>query len=1176
MGNTSDFVHLHLHTEYSLLDGVAKIKPLAKRIKELGMNACAITDHGVMYGIFEFWSAMKSEDIKPIIGCEVYVANRTRHDKESGIDNQRYHLTLLAKNQEGYHNLLRMTSAGQTEGFYYKPRVDKELIQKYGKGIIALSGCLSSNFNRYLMSGKRDQAVEWIKFLDESVDDVYIELQRNGIKDAEDLIPTQVEIAKELNLPLVATCDTHYIDQDDHKVQEIVWAISDGKRLDDPDRRKYGSTEFYVKSPEEMKELFADIPEAVTNTQVLADSVEIYDVTYERVQPKFDPKLDDDQTKELLYKNSYAGAKKRYGEITPSIKERIDYELEIIGNKGYNDYFLVVEDYVKWAKDNGILVGPGRGSGAGSVVAYSLEITNLDPFTYDLIFERFLNPERPSPPDFDIDFQDDRRDELFRYASEKYGDENTAHIGTFGKLKTKAAIRDVARVMGIDLATADKLSKMVIVKFGRVHSIEKMMDEVPEFANIINSDPKLQELASYVSKLSNIARHVSTHACGYLITPGPISDYVPIQLESKGGEKTVTQFEGGEIEYLGLMKFDFLGLSNLTLISNTLKQIEYQTGETIDIDQIPLDDEKTYKLFQEGNTTAIFQFESDGMKRYLRELKPTELEDLIFMAAAYRPGPMEYIPGYIARKFGREPVIYPHESLTEILEPTYGYAIYQEQVINIAVTYAGYSLGEADLLRRAMGKKKPEVMAKEKTKFIAKSAELGREQKKTEEIWSYLEPFADYGFNRSHSAAYALIAYQVGYLKSNYPLEFFAGLMQTDLDSADKLQRDLVEARKNGIKILPPNVNKSFYQFSIEGENEIRFGLGGIKGGGAKSMKALVKERRESGEFANLDELISRVGPENISKKDLEYLVQVGAMDQFGQRNSLLAVIPSVYSRLAKAGSIKSTGQMGLFSASGANKQFAKTPLPKLDPVPDVQLIQWERDHLGVFLTKHPLDRFSWIGLYPEFKLLNELPQMREGTNVKVLGFIESVKRIRTKKNKLMSFLTITDEHGQIEGVMFSETHEKYSSHIREAMPVIITGGISFRNESCSILIDTIQDASEVHPPRNVTIDITEVKDEALLEEIRDCFAGDSTIPVDIMYGDSFEPKTITRYAKSTPECVAVIRKYIKSTEAEQKPSEKKFTPADLSDVLTGDTEWQPDPEVPEEIVEMEMQYKDD
>ncbi|MFQ5493402.1 MAG: DNA polymerase III subunit alpha [Candidatus Dojkabacteria bacterium] len=1122
------FVHLHLHTEYSLLDGVAKIKPLIQKVKELGMNACAITDHGVMYGIYEFWNQCRKEGIKPIIGCEIYVAHRTRHDKTPGIDNKRYHLTLLAKNFEGYQNLMKIVSTAQTEGFYYKPRADRELLQKHGKGIIALSGCLGSNFNRALASGQRKKAVKWLQFLDKTFDHTYVELQRNGIKDSHDLIPKQIEIAKELKLPIVATCDSHYLEPEDHKIQEIVWCISDGKRLTDPDRRRYGSTEFYVKGPADMAEIFRDIPEAVENTQKIADLVEEYSIEFDRIQPRFDKTLDGKQTRALLKKKTLAGAKQRYGKLTKKIKDRIGYELEVIHNKGYDDYFLVVEDYCNWARKQDILIGPGRGSGAGSVASYSLGITDLDPFKWELIFERFLNPERPSPPDFDIDFQDDRRDELFEYMSKKYGRENTSFIGTFGRLKTKAAIRDVARVMGIDLQTADRLSKMVLIKFGRVFSMEKMRDEVMEFDEIISSSPQLEELAGYVSKLENLARHVSIHPCGYLVTPNPITDYVPLQTEAKGGDKIITQIEGYSLEPMGLMKFDFLGLSNLTVISNTVKQVKFNHDVDLDMDTISFEDEKTFELFQKGNTTGVFQFESDGMKRYLRDLKPTEMEDLIFLNAAYRPGPMQYIPSYIKRKKGEEKVTYLHESLEPILKTTYGYAIYQEQVINIAVTFADYSLGEADILRRAMGKKKPEVMAKEKEIFTEKAKAKGHGEKLINSVWSYLEPFADYGFNRSHSASYSMIAYQTAYLKANYPLEFIAGIMETDINSSDKLHRDLKEARDMGVEILSPDINRSFYTFSIEGGNAIRFGLGGIKGSSAKAMKRIVEERVEKGDYASFEELVSRVGTANLAKKDLECLVMVGALDQFGYRKQLLEFIPYIVEIVSRREKSAQAGQSSLFGDGSASEPEDLIEMPEVDKEDEYQKLTWEKELLGAFITDHPIAKHQHLLATNDVIPLHKASTLEDGKLFRTLAIISRVKVIYSKRdNKPMAFLELEDQDIKAEAVVFSSRYVQLNMKIQENLPLVISGRANYRNDEFSVIIEDIISLDDFNPTNEIIINIIEETNKNHLMELKKTISSNpGNFKLRIIYGTSFDKRELVKGIDPSPDVLSIINRY--------------------------------------------------
>jgi len=1158
---SSNFTHLHLHTEYSLLDGVAKIDPLVKKVKEAGMTACAITDHGVLFGAFNFMQACNYAGIKPIIGCEVYVAERTRFDKQAGIDNRRYHTTLLAKNQIGYHNLLKMASLAQTEGFYYKPRVDKELMEKYSEGIIALTGCMGSPFNRAIAEGNIAKAEKWLQFLIHTYKDVYVELMRTNYKANDDLLPIQLKLAEKYKLPITATCDSHYVEQEDFRIQEIAWCISDGTKLNDPNRRQYVTQEFYVKKPDQMNELFKDLPEAIENTMKIADIVEEYKIVFDRIQPEY-PDIPKGKTaKEMLREKAFAGAKVRYGKMTDELKKRIEYELKIIHDKGYDDYFLVVEDYCNWARSQGILVGPGRGSGAGSVVAYNLKITNIDPYEYNLIFERFLNPERPSPPDFDIDFQDDRRDELFEYMSKRYGQENTSFIGTFGRLKTKAAIRDVARVMGIDLGLADKLSKMVKVKFGRVHTIDMMMKEMPEFKEIIDNDPRLQELTGYVKKLENIARHTSTHACGYLVTPKPITDYVPVQREAKGGGRVMTQYEGALMEYLGLMKFDFLGLSNLTIIQNTLKQIKYTLNKEVDMDTIPMDDKKTFKLFQAGNTTGVFQFESDGMKKYLKDLKPTEVEDLIFLNAAYRPGPMQYIHDYIERKYGRQKTEYLHKDLEPILKTTYGFAIYQEQVINIAVEIGGYSLGEADMLRRAMGKKVPAVMEGERKKFIEKAQENGYTKKTAEDIFSYMAPFADYGFNKSHSACYSVIAYQTAYLKANYPIQFMAGIMETDLGNAEKITRDLKECREMGIQVLPPDINESFVDFKIEpgkkfkdGKERVRFGLGAIKGIGYKIVENIVKEREEptstsilhpaSGDegaqtknfnsqtqdFTSLDDLIERVGVQKLTKKSLELLIQVGAMDRWGNRNQLLAVMPAIYDRVSSEENSRRGGQGDLFGTLGKNEiHKTTTQLPQIDREDDRMRIQWEKDLLGTFLSEHPLNRYRKLLLNGNIKSISDSSKLKDRQKAMVLSIISEKKVIYTKKDsKAMAFLQLDDGDDKVEAVVFPKTYERVRDALVENIPMVMTSLISFREDKFSLIIDDIAPADNIQSEDELTIDITGVTDKNEISEIKKVITENkgSELKLKILYGSPYAKKTLQKTVSSKVEIINFLSKY--------------------------------------------------
>lgn len=1125
---SDQFVHLHVHTEYSLLDGVTKIRPMLERVKAMGMTSCAMTDHGNMYGAYEFWSIAKELGIKPILGCEVYVANRSRFDKEAGVDNVRYHLTLLAKNKEGYHNLLKIVSLSHTEGFYYKPRVDAELLEKYSKGIIVLTGCPSGQINRLLSEKEYDKAKEYILYLKKVFSDIYIETFRVGVNEFDAINADHHKLSKETGIPVVATCDVHYLEPEDYIIQEIAWCISDGNKLADENRRQFISKEFYLKSPEELIDLYSDQPEVITNTLKVADSVEIYPIEFERIQPKYDMKLSVEETKKLLRDTVFEMLPDRYPKLTEEIQKRVDYELEIINQKGYNDYFMVVYDYIKWARSQHILTNC-RGSGAGSVVAYILKITDIDPFKWNLIFERFLNPERPSPPDFDIDFQDDKRDLLFTYMSEKYGEENTSFVGTFGRLKTKAAIRDVARVMGIDLSIADRLSKMVVVKFGKVFPIEKMRHESKEFDEMIKNTQGLEQLAKYVSKLENLARHVSIHACGYLVTPKPITDYVPVQIAVKEGNKKITQIEGTYLEPMGLMKFDFLGLRNLTIIDKAIRLIKAKHKITIDVNKIPLDDEQTFKLFQAGNTTGVFQFESEGMKKYLRDLQPTEIEDLIFLNAAYRPGPMQYITSYINRKYKREEVIYLHESLEPVLKSTYGFAIYQEQVISIAVVYAGFTLGEADMLRRAMGKKKVEVMAKEKEKFILKAKERGHSEELSKQIFAYLEPFADYGFNRSHSANYSLIAYKTAYLKSHYPTEFMASLLETECGYPDKFGNILKETRDMKLSLLQPDINYSLVEFNIESDEHIRYGFAGIKGAGERVMQNIVDERIKNGIYSSLEDVIARVGFDNLSKKDLECLIKVGAFDSFGYRSQLLAQLPLVFDKYSKFAKCISGGQSGLFDVMSAdNKTFERSPLPKTPIETDYEKFAWEKEILGIFMSAHPLQFYNFVYADPSIQPILKIEKYVDKEAFKTLGISNRIKIIRTKAGgKSMAFIDLEDMYSKIEGVVFPRTYERLQDKLQEMIPCVFTGTISYRDGKVSAMIDDIILIDDYCNKNPLEINICEEKDKARLEKLKGLIAENAgEIKLRIIYGNKYDPKSIIKYINPSHKLIEFIKDY--------------------------------------------------
>lgn len=1105
MSNSSKppFVHLHVHTEYSMLDGLNRIPKMVEYAKELGMNALAISDHGVMHGVYEFWKACKAAEIKPIIGCEIYVAPTDRTIKEEVNGVKYYHLLLLAKNLTGYHNLIKLVSQSHLEGFYYKPRADKELLEKYSEGIICTSACPASPLGRHILRDEPEKAEEWLKTLHSIYkDDFYLELQRHGFEGADDIsnidekdyneeqlnfMKEQVKInkyikewAKKYDLPLVATTDAHYLTEDDETTQEIVFAIKDGKKVDDPTRRRaYKHT--YIKSQEEMARIYSDLPEVLENTQKIADSVEKFDITYERVQPHYLDLKEGETAQQVLRDITYEGAKNLYGEITPELTERIDMELGVIHDKGYDDYFLVVRDILNWARQQKIIVG-ARGSVGGSVVAYCTGIINIDPIKWELYFERFLNPERPSPPDIDMDIQDSRRDEVIAYAEEKYGHANFCGIITFGKLATRIAIRDVARVMNIDLNVADTLSKMVEVNFGKPKPISWMMENNNEFKNLVGSDARLGAMADVVSKIEGMCRHASTHASGYLITPKPVTDYVPVQLESGDSEKVITQLEMGPLEYLDLMKFDFLGLQNLSIIDYTLKLIKKLHNKEIDIYNVPNDDEKTYKLFQEGNTTAVFQFESAGMKRYLKELQPETLEDLCFMAAAYRPGPMQFIPGYIACKHGKQEPEYLVKELEPILQSTYGFIIYQEQVIRIAVDIAGYSMGQADILRRAMGKKVMSIMQEQKKIFVDGCVKNGFSEEIGTQLFDHLLEFANYGFNKAHSATYAVLGYWTAYLKAHYPREFMCARLTSVMNFPDKLTVALEEAKHMGLEILPPDINKSVSEFVPEDENGIRFGLDGIKNVGKNVVEELVNTRNEEGEFKSLDDFCARVPSAN--SRTIDALIKVGAMNAFGKLGGLLEVYPEILTKRSKEAKKKADGQLDIFGQSEKKEDATVpvTPLPDVAEIPISQKLAWERELLGIYFSSHPLTHYEEFFAKESILQISQT-QIEDGKSITGAALVARIKSITTKKGDPMAFLTLEDMDNTWDSVLFPRDYEKYKDKVSEGDVVLISGKGNKRNGEMSILINRIKNLVNNNEEEETEMD-SEVKEFATKKKV--------------------------------------------------------------------------------------------
>ncbi|WKZ31060.1 MAG: DNA polymerase III subunit alpha [Candidatus Dojkabacteria bacterium] len=1054
----SKFTHLHLHTEYSLLDGTIKIANLVEKLKELGMDSCAITDHGVMYGAYKFYKSLKEAGIKPIIGCEVYVAPRDHNLKEAGIDNKYAHMILLAQNKTGYINLMKLVSAGHMEGYYYKPRVDIETLKKYSEGLVATSACLGGVVARHLMNGEDKKAEEMAKIFAEIYPGrFYIEIQRNGITEQDEVNPKLIEIARKLDLPLVATCDAHYLNQDDALVQEVLWCIADGKTLEDPTRRTYMSQELYVKSSEQIAQLFEDLPEAVENTQKIADSIEEYSLSFDRVEPRFLGLPKGETSASYLRKLAYEGAEKKYGKIDEELQKRIDYELEVINEKGYNDYFLVTREFVIFCRENGIVVGM-RGSGCGSVVAYTTDITHLEPISWELYFERFLNPERNSPPDFDIDIADRRRDEVIQFAIDRYGIDSVKQIGTFSKLQTRQAIRDVSRVLGVDLAVADQLSKMVEIVFGKAKDIDYMIENNKEFAQIVESDPLNKRMADIVRRIAGLCRGVSTHACGIIITPDEVSNYVPLQRDSKGEGIGMTQFEMFDLEEVGVMKFDFLGLRNLGVIGDSVEKIKGSTGEELDLMSVDANDPDTYKLIQSGHTVGIFQLESEGMRKTIRGLKPETQEEICYLLAAYRPGPMQFIPEYVEVKEGKKEAEYLMPELEPILSITNGVITYQEQVIRIAVDIAGYTMGGADMLRKAMGKKKMDVMEQEKPKFIGGAVEKGFKQESVDQLWERLLQFANYGFNKAHSASYALVSYWTAYLKAHYPLEFMAALLEGDLDTFDRVVIDLQECERLGIQVLPPDVNKSDHKFTIDGKN-IRFGMAAIKNVGEDVVKVIVEERAKNGEYRNFDDFVYRNIDNKVQKRVVEYMIMAGALDSLGDRQQLIAALPLVYDRYKHEKTSQKLGQIDIFSSGPAEVQMVHIDhpmqLPEGEPTPVYQKLEWEKELLGIYVSSHPLDDlhefFASKGAIP----ISELLQKEAGRKIYVVGGIASnVKRITTKKGDPMAFVTVEDKSASIEMVVFPSAFEEVKDELLPNKPMLFAGRLNDRDGDKSFMLE--------------------------------------------------------------------------------------------------------------------------
>ena len=1104
------FTHLHVHTQYSILDGAAAIKPLLKRAKELGMTALAITDHGNMYGVKEFHDAAEKEGIKPILGCEVYVAGGSRFDK-SGKDDRGDHLILLAKNLEGYHNLSKIVSYAFTEGFYYRPRVDKELLRLYHDGIICCSACLGGELPQAIMRGDMQEARRVVEeFVSIFGEDYYLELQlhQSGIPRIDEQVyenqkkvnAVLLQLAAEYGVKYICSNDVHFIMADDAPAHDRLICLNTGRDLDDPNRMRYTWQE-YLKSEEEMAALFPDHPEALATTAEIAGKVEEYSLEHKPLMPNF-PIPDDfdvplDQLKETFRKKikdeavlaeidrctdsldevvgrhpelsdqltiakqfrylehlTYKGAERRYGTLSDAVRKRIEYELSTIEWMGFPGYFLIVWDFIRAAREMGVSVGPGRGSAAGSVVAYSLTITNIDPMKYDLLFERFLNPDRISLPDVDVDFDEDGRADVLHYVVEKYGSKRVAQIVTFGTMAPKAAIKDVARVQKLPLSESNRISKLVPEKPGTTFA--KAYKEVPELVKEKESDnPLIRDTMKYAEKLEGSVRQTGVHACGVIIGQDDLEKFAPMAI-AKDAELNVVQYEGKLVESVGLIKMDFLGLKTLSIIKDALENIESTTGSRPDIDAISLDDPLTYDLYSRGETTGLFQFESPGMKKHLRNLKPNRFEDLIAMNALYRPGPMEYIPNFIARKHGLEPVTYEIPDMEEYLKDTYGITVYQEQVMLLSQKLAGFTGGEADTLRKAMGKKKRDVLDKMKPKFIEGAKKNGHDPKICEKIWGDWEAFASYAFNKSHSTCYAYVSYQTAYLKAHYPAEFMAALLSRNLSDIKKISFFMDECKRMGLSVLGPDVNHSKIRFSVDEGGNVRFGLAAIKGVGESAVQNIIDTRKEGGPFKSVYDFVERVNLQTVNKKTLENLVLGGAFDAISDlpRSAYLArdehdgtLLDALVRYGNRVQSEKNNVQQSLFGGITEESSVQKPEPPQYTPWTKLETLNRERDVIGIYLSSHPLDDFSLIiKHYCTCSLgdLADLPSMN-GRDFVAAGMVTSVMHLTTKTGKPYGRFTIEDYNGSHEFVLFSKDYENFRRFLFEGYYLLIKGKVAPR-----------------------------------------------------------------------------------------------------------------------------------
>ena len=1063
------FVHLHVHTEYSLLDGACRIKGMMDRVKELGQTAIAITDHGVMYGCIDFYKAAKEAGIKPIIGCEVYVARRKMSDRVHGIDNDPYHLVLLCKNRKGYENLCMLVSEAFTRGFYGKPRVDLELLEKYSEGLVCLSACLAGAIPQYLLDDDYDSAREYaLKLADIFQEgDFYLELQDHGIEDQRPVNQDVMRLARETGLPLVVTNDAHYLRKEDAQMQDVLLCIQTGKTVDDQNRMKFQTEEFYLKSEDELRQLFPGCDEAFENTAKIAEKCNLEFVFNEYHLPSF-PVPEGYTNEEYFRKLCYDGFVQRYPHQPKEYIERLEYEIDVISRMGYVNYYLIVWDFIRYAKEQGIPVGPGRGSGAASIVAYCMHITEVDPMKYALIFERFLNPERVSMPDFDTDFCQERRGEVIDYVVRKYGADHVAQIATFGTMAARGAIRDVGRALNFSYAETDVVAKLVPTT---LHiTLEQALKDSPKLKEMYDNDERVKKLIDTAMSLEGMPRNTSTHAAGVVITADPVCTYVPL---SCNDDTIVTQYTMTTIEELGLLKMDFLGLRNLTVIRDAEQQIQ-KLEPAFSMDDIPDDDPETFKMLTEGKTQGVFQLESSGMTGVCVGMKADCIEDITAIVALYRPGPMDSIPKFIENKLNHKKVTYKCPELEPILKVTYGCIVYQEQVIEIFRQLGGYTMGQADNIRRAISKKKMKVIEEErrtfvygdKSKNIAGCIANGISEPVAQSLYDEIVAFANYAFNKAHAVCYAVVSYQTAYLKCHYPYQYMAALMTSVLDSADKISGYITECKDMGITVLPPDINHSVDHFTVE-KNAIRFGLGAVKNVGRGLIRSMCARREEDGPFRSLEDFIQRMGEGELNKRAVENFIKCGAMDCFGRnRSELLAVYDMMMDSIASSRKKNLEGQLALFSFLEDEDEASSIPIPKLPEKPKSELLAMEKETLGIYISGHPMDDYRQYlrntHVVHISELMGEESSFSDEQIVSVAGIVQSVKMKTTRNNSMMAYVTVEDDTAGIEMLAFSNVLNQYGGYLRENSPVVVTGRLSIRDEKePQIIVNRVRPISD-------------------------------------------------------------------------------------------------------------------